>query len=221
METNVKDTREAWLHRAVEIFRAKFIEIGTPLPETIHVSVGFAAGARAENGKILGCTYKRELSEDGNSHVFISPESGDTVEVLETLLHELIHVADNCESGHKKFFAEAATRLGFLGPATMTPASPTLMAELVLIIDSLGHYPHSAMTLPTRVTAANIPGVLVGASGGPIKWSSGPAKQGTRMLKMVCDNSECPAHGYTVRLSAKWIAIGAPRCPMGHEMTAA
>lgn len=220
METTVKNTRESWLHAAIEVFRPMFVQIGTPLPEVIHVSVGFAAGAKAENGKILGCTYKRALSEDGNSHVFISPESGDTVEVLETLLHELIHVADDCESGHKGFFAEAATRLGFNGPMTATPASAVLMAELVLIIASLGHYPHSAMTLPTRV-AANIPGVTVGVSGGPIKWSSGPAKQGTRMLKMVCDNTECVAHGYTVRLSAKWIAIGAPKCPMGHEMIAA
>jgi len=29
----------------------------------------------------------------------------------------------------------------------------------------------------------------------------------------------CPADGYTVRTTAKWIAVGFPTCPCGTEMT--
>src|SRR3954452_19742664 len=77
-----KNTRESWLRKAIEIFRPRFEEIGMPLPPNVHVSVGFSLGARAENGKILGSCFKRELSADGVNHIFISPESGDTAEVL-------------------------------------------------------------------------------------------------------------------------------------------
>jgi hypothetical protein len=40
--------------------------------------------------------------------------------MLVSLLHELIHAADDCASGHKGAFAEAVTRFGFQGPMTQT-----------------------------------------------------------------------------------------------------
>lgn len=205
------NTREAWLMRAVEVFRPRFDEIGLPLPKTIHVSVGFSYGARAESGKVLGSCWARRASKDNANHIFISPESGDTVEVIETLLHELIHAADDCESGHKGPFAEAATRLGFLGPMTATPSSVELAAELMTIVETLGEYPHGALSIPARVPANAPVGVGVTVGGG--KLHSGPAKQGTRMLKL-----ECPCCGYTVRTTAKWLAVGVPSCPTGTEM---
>jgi hypothetical protein len=211
-------TRESWLRRAVEVFRPRFAEIELPLPANVHVSVGFSLGARAENSKILGCCFTREASEDGVNHIFISPESGDPVEVLETLLHELIHAADNCQSGHKGIFADAAKLLGFEGPMTATPASIELTAELMCIAEALGDYPHGALIVPR-------PGrkpVQVIVNGAPVpsgtKVHSGPKTQTTRMLKLACVNSECVAVGYTVRTTAKWLAMGAPKCPMGCTM---
>lgn len=203
------NTREAWLMRAVEVFRPRFVEIGLPLPEQIHVSVGFSYGARAESGKVLGSCWARRASKDGANHIFISPESGDTVEVIETLLHELIHAADDCASGHKGEFAVAATRLGFLGPMTATPSSIELAAELMTIVETLGEYPHGALEIPSRKTATVPAGVTVGGG----KLHSGPATQGTRMLKL-----QCPCCGYTVRTTAKWIATGLPSCPTGTGM---
>lgn len=206
-----RHTREAWLMDAVEVFRPRFAEIGTPLPEKIHVSVGFSYGARAESGKVLGSCWARRASKDNVNHIFISPESGDTVEVIETLLHELIHAADDCASGHRGNFAEAATRLGFLGPMTATPSSIELAAELMTIVATLGEYPHGALNIPARVPALTPAGVVVTVGGG--KLHSGPAKQGTRMLKL-----ECPCCGYTVRTTAKWLAVGVPSCPTGTPM---
>ncbi|MER7445027.1 hypothetical protein [Micromonospora avicenniae] len=221
MDTEVMNTREAWLHRAVEVFRPRFDEIGMPLPERVHVSVGFSYGARAESGKILGSCWAKRASADGVNHIFISPESGDTVEVLETLLHELIHAADDCQSGHKGAFAEAATRLGFMGPMTATPASVELAAELMTIAETLGDYPHGALTIPARVPASKpVPaGVAGGTTGDGGKLHSGPSKQTTRMLKVACTTAGCECGGYTVRTSAKWLAVGMPFCPAGNQMT--
>lgn len=208
-------TREAWLRAAVEVFRPRFVEIGYPLPEQVRVSVGFGStGARQENQTVLGVTYKRAVTEDNVNEVFISPEDADTASMLETLLHELIHVADDCESAHRGAFAEMATRLGFEGPMTHTPASIELQAELLTIADALGEYPGAKMTLPSRKTAQ----VPVGPDGKPVKVHSGAAPQTNRMLKVTCTEPECPAAGYVARVSRKWLEVGAPRCPMGHEM---
>lgn len=204
-------TREAWLEAAVEVFRPKFDEVGYPLPKRVHVSVGFANGARAESGKILGQCWKARASEDGIPHVFVSPESGDTVEVAETLLHELIHVADDVARpderlNHKGIFAEIATRLGFMGPMTATPAGIELAAELMTIVATLGDFPHGKLNVPSRkpVTA----GAPVG--GGGVILSSGPKPQTNRYHVAVCDGAECD--GYRVRMVAKHIERGLPLC---------
>ncbi|MDM4718431.1 SprT-like domain-containing protein [Micromonospora sp. WMMA1363] len=215
----IKDTREAWLHRAIDVFRPRFDEIGMPLPERVHVSVGFSYGARAESAKVLGSCWAKRASKDGVNHIFISPESGDTVEVLETLLHELIHAADDCESGHKAAFAEAATRLGFEGPMTATPAGMGLTVELMTMAETLGEYPHGALEVPARVPSTTpVPTGAAGGSSTGGKLHSGPAKQGTRMIKVVCNTPDCPCEGYTVRTTSKWLEVGAPKCPMGHDM---
>lgn len=206
-------TRESWLQAAIEIFRARFVEVGYPLPETIHVSVGFHSGARAESGKILGVTYKSFLSNDGMPHIFISPEVADTHDVMVVLLHELIHAADDCVSGHKGTFAEIATRLGFDAPMTCTPPSPSLSAELLVIAMELGDYPHSALDLSKAKKPAKTPVGPDGTPIPPVKVSSGPSTQTTRMVKIVC-----PCCGYSVRTTRKWIEEGLPYCPKGTQM---
>lgn len=209
--TNTTATREAWLMAAIEVFRPRFVEIGFPLPERVRVSVGWGStGARQESAKILGVTYHSSLSGDGVNEVFVTPEDADTASMLETLLHELIHVALDCEDGHKGRFAEAATRLGFVGPMTATPPSIELAAELVTIAAALGPYPGSQINLPARVPAVPTP---VTPGGTPVKWTSGPGTQTTRMIKLVC-----PEDGYAVRTTKKWIERGLPFCPDGHRM---
>jgi hypothetical protein len=74
---------------------------------------------------------------------------------------------------------------------TATVASPELSDTLAEIVDEIGPYPHAALN-PDE---------------------SGKKKQGTRMLKLAC-----PACGYAVRTTAKWIDVGFPTCPCGTEM---
>jgi len=212
-------TRESWLESAINTFRPWFETIGHPLPHKSHVSVGFSYGSRAENGKILGSTWSTKASEDGINHVFISPEIGDTFDVLETLLHELIHVVDDNKSGHRGEFAKMAKELGLTRPWTYTPSSPAVGAELLTIAASLGEYPHGALHprgVPAKVDPAT--GTVLTEGGGG-KLNSGPPKQVTYMRKLTCTDTEhCPCGGYTVRTTAKWLEIGNPSCPFGTEM---
>ncbi|WP_017974387.1 hypothetical protein [Actinopolyspora halophila] len=114
--------------------------------------------------------------------------------MVATLLHELCHVADDCQSSHRGTFAERATRLGFNSPMTTTLSSVELAAEMM----TLGEYPHGKLDT-AQARSKNL---------------SGPSKQGTRMMRL-----HCPHCGYTVRTTAKWLAYGNPRCPAGEEMT--
>lgn len=199
-------TRETWLHNAIEILRPRFTEVGLPLPEKIHVSVGFGGAARQENKNILAVCWARAASEDGVNHIFVSPVLNDTARILDVLVHELIHAADDCNSGHKGKFAEAATRLGLTGKMTATVASVELAAEFLLISETLGEYAHGRFTAFDGPEAR--PAVPGEDPAEKPKVSSGPSKQGTRMLKVVCSET-----GYTVRTTAKWLELGTPKCP--------
>jgi hypothetical protein len=207
-------TREAWLHQAIEAFRPRFAEIGLPLPGKIHVSVGFGYGAKRESAIVLGQCWARRASADGVNHIFISPQEADPAAMLITLVHELIHAADDCTSGHKGAFAAAATRLGFRPPMTQTPPGPELAAEVAALAGELGPFPHAALNpQPGHAPVPAPPGGGSTGEGTPIH--SGPGKQGTRLIKVTA--ASCC--GYTARTTAKWLAAGDPLCPHGTPMT--
>lgn len=214
--TDLHTTRERWLEQAITVFRPRFDEVGYPLPEAFHVSVGFGHGAKRESAKLLGQCWSGIASADGFPHIFISPEMGDTMQVLRTLLHELIHGAldspEGIQDGHTKRFAEIATRLGFTGRMTETPPSVQLAAELVTIAAELGDYPHGALDVAMATVPVPVP---VGSDphGPRIRTRTGPARQTNRHAKI-----KCPCCGYVVRTTAKYLALGLPRCPAGTEM---
>jgi hypothetical protein len=222
MSENTKDmdirplnyaTREEWLVAGIDALRPRFTEIGAELPRCIHVSVGFTLGSSAENASILGSTYRRAVSADGNNHVFISPEIDDPAEALSTLLHELIHVSDDCESGHKGELAKRAKALGIEGPMTTGVCSPPLACELMLLAENLGPWPHSAVKV-TRAKGRRPVVVVIGGQEGD-STGTAPKPQTARNVKLVCTDPEC---GNTCRSSRKWIDLGkAPICPCNME----
>jgi hypothetical protein len=214
IHTDLKPNREQWLEQAIETYwRPKFIEIGFPLPERFHVSVGFGYGAKRENAKLRAQCWSRIQSEDNVNHIFISPEIGDTVEVLRSLGHELAHAAldsdEGIMDGHTKRFAEIVTRLGFKGPMAETPASFQLSLSLLTVADALGEYPHGALLVdePARVPSKD-PATVGGG-----RVHTGPPRQTNRHLKVTC--SHC---GYSVRVSQTMLGRGLPRCPDGEMM---
>lgn len=214
-------TREEWLHRAIRILRPRYEAVSMPLPEKLHVSVGFASKMQR-----IGECWARRMSADGVNHIFISPELHKASEVLGTLVHELIHAADDCANGHKGPFKKAALALGLTGKMTATVAGKELAAELDKLAAEIGPYPHGVLYTRGVPVVAPKPESEKGEGEteteteeeGPS--SSAPKKQTARMLKVAC-SAECECEGYTIRTTQKWIEIGLPRCPFGGEMQVA
>jgi len=212
-------TREEWLREAIRRLRPVFEAVGIEVPKDVRISVGFGpTGARQENSIILGVTCIRKVSSTGVNEIFISPEDADTSSMLATVAHELIHAWDDCQSGHKGEFKRVAQMIGFEGRMTHTVPSPSLEAELILLAEEIGPYPGSKMNLSNGRPIMEIP---AGPDGQDPKITSGPKTQNTRMIKRSCQtdpDAEC--FGYSVRTTAKWLEVGNPICPNGHEMTA-
>lgn len=179
-------TREAWLMALADDLRPWFEDLGLTVPET-RISVGFTSkGARSTR---IGECWHADASDDRIPQVFVHPGLHDPVEVAATVLHELVHAAVGPGHKHGPVFKRPATALGLAGRMTSTHAGPDLVTRLGPVLDALGPYPHGALH----------PGA---------ESSTGP-KQTTRMHK-----AECSACGYTVRVSRKWLDLGAPVCPV-------
>lgn len=183
-------TREAWLTAAVTALTPPLTALGASVPP-VRVSVGFPGG-RGRKNAVIGQCWAAEAATDKVAQVFISPTIVDPVQVLATLLHELIHAVDGNKSGHKGQFARIARAVGLTGKMTATVPGEVLTASLTAVLDGLGAFPHAALR--------------PGAEGAH-------KPQGTRMLKV-----QCPADGYTVRTTAKWLDVGLPTCPCGETM---
>jgi hypothetical protein len=184
-----RQTREQWLERAIAMMRD--ILIPQLQGHRYRVSCGWPhKAAVARTARRLGECWYPEHSTDHTSHnLFISPALQDPIEVLQTLAHELIHVAAGPNVGHKGQFVKIAKAIGFKAPWTSTPASLQLIERLNGLLVNLGPYPHATVD------------------------KSGRKKQGTRMLKVIC-----PECGYTVRATQQWIDMGLPTCVCGMQM---
>jgi hypothetical protein len=155
-------TREQWLERAATMMRDRLIP--QIQGHRCRVSCGWPhKAAVARTKRRVGECWFPEHSTDYTSHnLFISPALQDPIEVLQTLAHELVHVAAGPNTGHKGAFVKIAKAIGFKAPWTSTPATQELMGRLNGLLVNLGPYPHAAID------------------------KSGWKKQGTRMLKVVC-----------------------------------
>ncbi|EIP96858.1 SprT-like family [Opitutaceae bacterium TAV1] len=175
--------REAYLLRAVEMLRGDFRAAGSDIPP-VRVSVGFPK--RGGKSAFASC-WKREASKDGTFQIFVSPVLDDSAEAVAALAHELCHACTDC-TGHGSDFGRIARAIGLEGKLTTTYAGPKLTARLNAMIEGeLGKYPHAALQ-PEQ---------------------SGVKKQGTRLVKCVCEES-----GYTVRTTRQWLVqYGPPISP--------
>ena len=188
-------TREDWLAAAVGLIGGLFKQ---QVPK-VRVSCGWPSSRGVANKKYaIGECWPPKAAQDKVPQIFISPriENADTTGVLPTLVHELIHAIDENKNGHKGPFRRMAKEVGLVGKMTATEAGPELMQKLAGMQRSLGEYPHSLLKPGFRLTK----------------------KQTTRLIKCECD-----ACGYNVRVTRKWLDLGAPICPcnkkpMGFEI---
>lgn len=203
MTANVDNTtrlREAWLSRLAGLM-VKVIEqrAGVKLPP-YRVTCGFPSrgGELGKDSRVRGQCWAASASDDGHAEVFISPVEAESKVVAEILAHELIHAALP-QAGHKKPFQAAAAKVGFTAPFTTATPTPEFDAWCAPLLAKVGAYPHARLVAMRPVAA--------------------PKKQTARLLKAICmagaGDAEC---GYTVRVTRKWVEVGAPCCPLHGAM---
>lgn len=187
-------TREEWLRAAIKVLDVRvFSKAGYPLPP-VATSVGFPSTMGiSKKRRCLGECWKRIASDDGINQIFLNPTLNSAHEVVDVLVHELVHAVDDCASGHGSTFRKICKAVGLTDG---TPASAAAGADLVPVIEEIckdiGEFPHATL-----------------------RPSEHDKKQTTRMRKI-----ECPKCGYTCRTTSKWAEIGMPVCPCGFQMVA-
>ena len=174
-------TREAWLIAAVELLRLLFAAKGFAVPPC-QVSCGFAStGTRS--GHVGQCWSTQSASNELNQ-IFISPTLKTAYDVIDTLVHELVHAVDNCEHKHGKEFKKIALKMGMKGPMRSAEAGPELKVTLTALLDLLGPYPHGHLKVSMlKVARRNRP------------------------------RAKCKHCGYQVPMLKKFLAYGPPICP--------
>lgn len=185
------NNREDWLSAAVSELRPFFDAIGKPLPANVRVACGFPLGANRTGA--LGQCWADTASADKTFEILINPKLDDPLQVFDVLVHELCHSTAGAMN-HGVNFQKVACAMHLLpsaGPKgwKATARGPEFLSTFGAIVDSLGPYPHAALTMNTKKV------------------------QTTRMLKAVC-----PSCGYTVRLTSKWAALGLPSCPVDSDV---
>lgn len=187
-------TREEWLNIALKEMRVLFKNIDNcELPERIDVTCSWPGGGSPK--KRIGECWARSAHPDKINQIFISPVLGASdggkdhvIEMLDTLLHEMVHAADDCQNGHKGNFARIAKALGFVGKMTTSTPGDELKARLEVINEKIekrvGAYPHKKMAVKAGRSKKN--------------W-----------YKVAC--SMC---GWYCRMNTKHIEAGVPFCPL-------
>jgi hypothetical protein len=176
------------MHQLACKLRPLFNVAGIEPPEDIAVSCGWPSkNARRRRAQRIGECWRAECSQAGRPEIFISPVIADPIEVGHVLVHELIHAALP-DAGHRPPFKRAATNLGLTGKMTATVPTEGLRRQLAELTERMGEpYPHALLD----------PGADL-------------QKQSTRLIKL-----ECPACGYVIRTTRKWIEAGVPTCCCG------
>jgi hypothetical protein len=182
-------SREEWLNKVLHTHVAKLLrdKAGVELPKDVKVSVGFPGGGSAR--KRIGECWPRSRSSIGVNEIFINPSLTEVRTMLDVLVHEAVHAADDCKSGHKGFFRKTALAVGLTGKMKSTVAGPELRVWIEKVLGALPAMEYGSLDL------------------------SGRKKQTTRLLKITC--VEC---GCVMRTTQKWLVqAGMPTCGCGGD----
>ena len=144
----LQHSREGWLTEAAALIKDELFAPYWPIRESmkLKISVGFAPNRKADT-KTIGVCLSSVCSEGGYNEIFISPSINDSLLVLATLVHEIIHAIDDCTSGHKGDFLRLMKISGLEGKPTATIPSEKLIIQLDDYINLLGDIPHDRVSL--------------------------------------------------------------------------
>lgn len=181
-------TREAWLNKAVELLTPEFGQ--RKVPTKLRVACGFPSrNALSKKKRRIGEAWADSASDGKFFEIFVSPVLSKPFDVLDTLIHEMVHVTVGLKCGHNGAFKVCATEIGLVGKMTECGAGPALKQRLLKVAKQLGPYPHDRLD----------------------KMTNGKPKDVCRLLK-----AECPKCGYIIRVTRKWAEeSGLPICPCG------
>lgn len=178
--------REKWLMQAVDHILPIFERAGYAIP-IVKVSVGFPS--TGGKGRHLGQCWSTKSAEDGVNQIFIAPHLQTPLDFLDTLVHELVHAVDDCESGHGDNFKKIALGVGLKGPMRSAGAGEFLKQDLLRIAEKLGSFPHGRLRLPVR------------------SMQKAPKRPGAK----------CTKSGYEVVMLKRHLHLGPPICPKDVE----
>ncbi len=149
MDQEATQLREYWLQQAT-LFLMEHMQRCGLAPVPVRVSCGWpSSGGLGLKRVTVGQCFAPTMCSDGVPQIFISPRMADSVDVLGTLLHELIHASFHCQFGHGKAFSQAARKVGLAGPPTATIVGDQLKPLLQEYVAQVGTYPHAAI-VPRR-----------------------------------------------------------------------
>jgi hypothetical protein len=132
--------RDLWLVQAVQELRPWVTRHGLTLPGRVAVSV---ATTQPTGGRpALGECWPSASTREGVPAIVISHALTSSTTVLSTIVHELLHAADDCKSQHGAWFVAWASALGLVGSPS-THAGPRLAKALGGMARRLGSYPAS------------------------------------------------------------------------------
>jgi len=178
--------REQWLMAAVEHIAPIFQARGYVVPQ-VKVSVGFPS--TGGKGRHLGQCWSSKSAEDSINQIFIAPHLKTPLDFLDTLVHELVHAVDDCQSGHGDNFKKIALDVGLKGPMRSAGAGDWLKQDLIQIAQSLGNFPHGRLSLPIRT------------------MQKAPKRPGAK----------CAKCGYEIVMLKRHLPLGPPLCPKDIE----
>jgi hypothetical protein len=139
--------REGWLTEAMRALRPIVKRQGLSVPKGTRISCSWPA----DHGTSRKVRKDAEtwFFKNGAPEISISPTLGqDDVEVLGTVLHEMIHAAIGGEFDHRhKEFRHPCFAMGLVGKPSATGVGPELRKRLTKISKQLGPYPHTGVTV--------------------------------------------------------------------------
>lgn len=182
----MKMTREEWLKRGVRTLRPLLRKAGITMRARRQVSMSLASTRKA----IGQCWYEAASKSGQTANILICPTLADPVDVLDVLLHEMIHAALPYGTHHGPKFVRACKHIGMTkNKPTSASACPELRAVLERVAAFLGPFP-------------------------TMRWWSPAARRAARADTGLCSAPRLTS-GYRVQISAKALEeFGPPTCPI-------
>lgn len=141
--TDFQGTREQWAEAIAAALREPLSELGiepTGRPRQVRIALAPLRGA------LLGLCYGSQKSVNGDTNLItISTDQGSALELVHTVLHELLHAYDDCKSGHRGRWKRWAEIIGMKAKGH----TRGLVAE-TLVCDALAEVGAPALHVQTQ-----------------------------------------------------------------------